>query len=95
MSYEGGTVVGSRIRDDARAGAIDATAFDLAVRREFARQVLASLEVVRLGLIEDKDVAPPVRKRRVVSMSCADSKSSFGAGSGAQYQCAAPIFRRA
>ena len=65
VSYEGGTLSLARASEMMRgANATDAAAFDVAVRREFARQVLASLEVVRLGLIEDKDVAASAETAR-------------------------------
>ena len=58
VSYEGGSLsVGRALEMMRGAAATDTAAFELALRREFARQVLASLEVVRLALVDDPDVA--------------------------------------
>ncbi len=58
VSYEGGSLSLERAVEMMRGiAAIDTAAFALALRREFARQVLASLEVVRLDLVNDPEVA--------------------------------------
>jgi hypothetical protein len=65
VSYEGGMLSLARALEMMRgASSIDTTAFDLAVRREFARQVLASLEVVRLGLVDDQEVSASAETAR-------------------------------
>lgn len=57
VSYEGGTLSLGRAMEMMRGvPATDTAAFELALRREFARQVLASLEVVRLDLVDDPEV---------------------------------------
>ncbi len=58
VSYEGGTLSAGRAAEMMRGMAsVDAATFAQALRREFARQVLASLEVVRLELVDDPEVA--------------------------------------
>lgn len=65
VSYEGGQLSLARAEEMMRGvRGEDAEQLRQALRREFGRQVLASLEVVRLGLVDDEDVLEGVERVR-------------------------------
>ncbi len=65
VSYEGGELTLARAQEMMRGvfGA-DAAHLRQALHREFGRQILASLEVLRLGLVDDKEVSAGVERAR-------------------------------
>ena len=65
VSYEGGQLSLARAQEMMRGvRGEDAEQLRQALRREFGRQVLASLEVVRLGLVDDQGVRAGVEQAR-------------------------------
>ncbi|MGY8822577.1 MAG: peptidyl-prolyl cis-trans isomerase [Candidatus Latescibacterota bacterium] len=65
VSYDGGPLKLARAQEMMRGVRGEKSEqMRQALHREFARQILASLEVVRLGLVDDKDVSAGVERAR-------------------------------